>query len=304
MGSRRHVEQIKNGPPLSPDVDIRAHSKEYAESLDAQDPLRKLRNEFIIPSKADLKRPTLSSTDAQGPSPPSIYLCGNSLGLQPRRTKDRISLFLTAWSTKVVTGHFRNHSDSSLPSFVDADDYAAKLMAPIVGAREDEIAVMGTLTSNLHLLMSSFYRPTKEKYKIILEGKSFPSDHVCSFPIQYMCCPIFSVVIYLDSNSKLMYPFIYVVRRGVADLAARLRRQRSHDHDRATRFQSHSHNRTDPGNNRHARRHHCLDTTTRCPILHRPVSRHHNHYPSRSLGRDPNRLGLCARSRKCGVETA
>lgn len=55
-------------------------------------------------------------------------------------------------------------------------------MAPIVGALESEVAVMGTLTANLHFLMASFYRPTKEKYKIILEGKAFPSDHVCNIP--------------------------------------------------------------------------------------------------------------------------
>lgn len=180
MGSLRHVEHIKHGHPLPPGVDIRAHSREYAESLDAQDPLRHLRGEFIIPSRADLKRPTLFPAGHEDTSTPCIYLCGNSLGLQPRRTKEHISAFLTAWSTKAVTGHFRNHSDSPLPPFVDVDDHAARLMAPIVGAGEDEVAVMGTLTSNLHLLMASFYRPTKEKYKIILEGKSFPSDHVCS----------------------------------------------------------------------------------------------------------------------------
>ncbi len=200
MGSRRHVEQIKHGPPLPPDVDIRAHSREYAESLDAQDPLSKLRNEFLIPSKADLKRPTLSSRDPEESPPPAcIYLCGNSLGLQPRRTREYISSSLTAWSTKAVTGHFRNHSDSALPPFVDADDYAAKLMAPVVGAREDEIAVMGTLTSNLHLLMASFYRPSTARFKILLEGKSFPSDHVCSFPAKYTCCSTLPAVLCLVS---------------------------------------------------------------------------------------------------------
>lgn len=55
-------------------------------------------------------------------------------------------------------------------------------MAPVVGASQSEVAVMGTLTANLHLLMASFYRPTKEKFKIILEGKAFPSDHVCHSP--------------------------------------------------------------------------------------------------------------------------
>ena len=58
-------------------------------------------------------------------------------------------------------------------------------MAPIVGAEKSEVAVMETLTANLHLLMTSFYRPTKEKYKIILEGKAFPSDHVRHSMITY-----------------------------------------------------------------------------------------------------------------------
>lgn len=58
------------------------------------------------------------------------------------------------------------------------DIRAADLMASVVGALPSEVAVMDTLTTNLHLLMASFYRPTAEKYKIILEGKAFPSDHV------------------------------------------------------------------------------------------------------------------------------
>jgi kynureninase len=77
-----------------------------------------------------------------------------------------------------VTGHFVPHDDQLLPPFVDVDTAGSKLMAPIVGALPSEVAVMGTLTANLHFLMASFYRPTKEKYKIILEGKAFPSDHV------------------------------------------------------------------------------------------------------------------------------
>lgn len=77
-----------------------------------------------------------------------------------------------------MTGHFTPHEDQLVPPFVDVDAAGAKAMAPIVGALESEVAVMGTLTANLHVLMGSFYRPTKEKYKIIMEGKAFPSDHV------------------------------------------------------------------------------------------------------------------------------
>lgn len=156
-------------------------SKAHAVSLDANDPLSKLRSNFYIPTLADLKRQTLAKSPNEESSRQSTYLCGNSLGLQPTRTADLIQAFLTQWRTKAVTGHFVEHSDSPLPPFLDVDDHAAKLMAPIVGALESEVAVMGTLTANIHLLLSSFYRPARKgegRYKILLEGKAFPSDHV------------------------------------------------------------------------------------------------------------------------------
>ncbi|EAW13909.1 kynureninase [Aspergillus clavatus NRRL 1] len=178
MGSRLHTREIQNGPPLPYNDDIRAFSKEYAESLDAQDPLHRFRNEFVIPSKEDLKRTTLDPNQEPEHSPtPSLYLCGNSLGLQPQSTRKYIEYYLRAWATKGVTGHFVQHDDQLLPPFVDVDAAGARLMAPIVGAMESEVAVMGTLTTNLHILMASFYQPTQERYKIIIEGKAFPSDH-------------------------------------------------------------------------------------------------------------------------------
>ncbi|PGH21411.1 kynureninase [Polytolypa hystricis UAMH7299] len=154
------------------------YTREYAESLDKEDPLRQFKDQFIIPSKADLTRKTIVVPEGDTtPSPPCIYLCGNSLGLQPKSTRKYIDRFLQTWATKGVLGHFTPHSDEYTPQFLDVDDAASKLMAPVVGALVSEVAVMDTLTTNLHLLMASFYRPTKEKYKIILEGKAFPSDH-------------------------------------------------------------------------------------------------------------------------------
>ena len=70
--------------------------------------------------------------------------------------------------------------DSPLDAFLPLDAQAAEMMAPIIGAQSEEVAIMETLTANLHLMMSSFYQPTKAKHKIILEGKAFPSDHVSS----------------------------------------------------------------------------------------------------------------------------
>ncbi|KAJ5176093.1 uncharacterized protein N7482_001970 [Penicillium canariense] len=179
MGSRQHLRDIKSGPPLHYQDDIRAYTREYAEALDAQDPLHPFRDEFIIPSKQDLKRQTLSGDEGhdEASDPRCIYLCGNSLGVQPRSTRRYIEQYLRTWATKGVTGHFVPHEDQLLPPFVDVDTAGSKLMAPVVGASQSEVAVMGTLTANLHLLMASFYQPTNEKYKIILEGKAFPSDH-------------------------------------------------------------------------------------------------------------------------------
>jgi kynureninase len=197
----------------------------YAESLDAKDPLREFRDQFIIPSKKDLVRETIValkngecdrvpwnmslccfppeppgsheakvlvykltlSRSIEDPSSSSIYFCGNSLGLQPKITRKYIDRFLQTWATKAVLGHFTSHHDELSPRYTDADDTASKLMAPVVGALPSEVAVMDTLTTNIHLLMASFYKPTKDKYKIILEGKAFPSDHVrhaAAFPVQ------------------------------------------------------------------------------------------------------------------------
>ncbi|OAP59922.1 kynureninase [Fonsecaea erecta] len=156
------------------------HSVDDALSLDATDPLSRFRSEFHIPTLADLQRPTLTKSPGEAPSPLCTYLCGNSLGLQPVRTAHLVNSFLTQWRTKGVLGHFVEQPDSPLQPFLHIDDHAAKLMAPIVGAVESEVAVMGSLTANLHLLMSSFYRPSRKgegRWKILLEGKAFPSDH-------------------------------------------------------------------------------------------------------------------------------
>ncbi|KAL9634937.1 MAG: hypothetical protein Q9164_003783 [Protoblastenia rupestris] len=153
-------------------------TRDHAIQLDDEDPLKHLRSEFIIPTRGDLKAKTLAAKPSDESSYEACtYLCGNSLGLQPRRTADKVAAHLNAWAKKGVLGHFTEHEDSNLAGFLHVDDQAAKLMTPVVGALPEEVAIMETLTANLHLMMASFYRPTKEKYKIILEGKAFPSDH-------------------------------------------------------------------------------------------------------------------------------
>ena len=166
--------------PTTHSSNVDPFSQDYARSLDNIDPLAHFRLEFHIPTLADLKRPTLAKPRDEEPSEPCTYLCGNSLGLQPVRAAGLVSSFLTQWRTKGVLGHFVEHSDYPLPPIVNIDDHAARLIAPIVGARTSEVAVMGSLTANLHLLMSSFYRPSRKgegRWRIMLEGKAFPSDH-------------------------------------------------------------------------------------------------------------------------------
>ncbi|KAK9387043.1 pyridoxal phosphate-dependent transferase [Lipomyces mesembrius] len=141
-----------------------------ANKFDSEDPIASARHEFYIPSRAEItQNEKIASPDA-----PSVYLCGNSLGLQPKLTRQLIDEELNVWAKNGVYGHFR-HPDSR--PWVTIDETVTSTMAAIVGATKEEVAVMGTLTMNLHILMAAFYKPVKERYKVIIEHKAFPSDH-------------------------------------------------------------------------------------------------------------------------------
>lgn len=150
-----------------------------AQIEDRSNPADSFRDQFIIPTKTDLSRGTIArgneSEDRESQS--CTYLCGNSLGLQPVLTRKYFDEYLSTWSQKGVFGHFKPVSDSHLAPWLHVDDDVRADMAAIVGAKEEEVAVMQTLTANLHLLMCSFYRPTPDRRKILIEGKAFPSDH-------------------------------------------------------------------------------------------------------------------------------
>jgi kynureninase len=133
---------------------------EAAKELDKEDPLAWFREKFYVPLGSD------------GHSE-KIYLCGNSLGLMPKATEKLINEELTVWKRKGVDGHFEH--DFGRP-WVTIDEPCLEPMAKIVGAKAMEIAIMGSLTSNLHLLMVSFYSPTPTRYKIMMESNAFPSD--------------------------------------------------------------------------------------------------------------------------------
>ncbi len=132
------------------------NTPEFAKDLDAQDPLSKYRNEFLFP-KVNGKE--------------VIYFTGNSLGLQPKSAKNYVDEVMKDWADLAVEGHF--HAEK--PWWDYHERFSTKL-AKVVGANPEEVAVMNTLTVNLHLLMVSFYRPTAKRFKIICEEKAFPSD--------------------------------------------------------------------------------------------------------------------------------
>lgn len=133
-------------------------SRECAQRLDREDPLSRLRAQFHIPRQADGSE--------------AIYLCGNSLGLQPKRTAEYVSEFLKDWAAMGVRGHFEGaHPWLPYHEFLTAG------LAALTGAKPDEVVAMNSLTVNLHLMMVSFYRPTALRYKILIEDHAFPSDH-------------------------------------------------------------------------------------------------------------------------------
>lgn len=154
---------------VSQELGCSSTSRCVAEHLDRHDELRLLRQEFLIPKISDLPPSDLSLVDG---SEDCVYLAGNSLGLQPKNTKKYIDEELEKWAKIGVHGHLKG----SRP-WAWAEETLEELMAKIVGAKPEEVALMNGLTVNLHLLMLSFYKPTPKRYKILLEERAFPSDH-------------------------------------------------------------------------------------------------------------------------------
>ena len=129
----------------------------FAAAMDEQDSLRRFRERFYFPKRHD-------GSDC-------VYLCGHSLGLQPKSVRDYIDQELHDWAELGVEGHFRG-KHPWMPYHRLLTDQTARL----VGAKSAEVVVMNTLTVNLHLMMVSFYRPTSTRHKIVVEGSAFPSD--------------------------------------------------------------------------------------------------------------------------------
>ncbi|MBA3662951.1 MAG: kynureninase [Bacteroidetes bacterium] len=129
---------------------------EYSRSLDAKDKLKSYRDKFFFPQH--------NGQDV-------VYFTGNSLGLQPKTTASYIQQELNDWARFGVEGHFLAKNP-----WMAYHEFLTEKMAKVVGALPKETVMMNQLTVNLHLLMVSFYRPTKQRYKILCEAKAFPSD--------------------------------------------------------------------------------------------------------------------------------
>jgi len=130
---------------------------DFALGLDQNDELSHYRNQFHIPK------------DKHGNE--LIYLCGNSLGLQPKQTKSYINQELEDWANLGVEGH----TEAKNP-WLPYHEFLTESMAKVVGAKPVEVITMNTLTANLHFMMVSFYKPTPKRYKIVIEADAFPSD--------------------------------------------------------------------------------------------------------------------------------
>lgn len=132
-------------------------TRAFAEQMTAQDPLAKYRDQFLFPKAPD-------GSDV-------IYFCGHSLGLQPKRAREYVEQELQDWAALGVEGHFRGRNP-----WMKYHRQLTEHTARLVGAKPGEVVVMNSLTVNLHLMMVSFYRPTAQRYKIIVEAGAFPSD--------------------------------------------------------------------------------------------------------------------------------
>jgi kynureninase len=136
---------------------IYQNGQDFALQMDANDPLKDFRNRFHIPKQEN-------GSDM-------LYFCGNSLGCQPKGVEEVMMQELEDWKNLGVEGHFH-----AKRPWMPYHEFFTEGVAKVVGALPKEVVVMNTLTTNLHLMMTSFYRPTKTRYKIVIEGGAFPSD--------------------------------------------------------------------------------------------------------------------------------
>ena len=134
-----------------------SYERSYAEQQDREDALSSLRSEFFMPKRAD--------------GTPFVYLCGHSLGLQPKAAAELMQEELAAWAHLGVEAHFH-----AARPWVSYHERLAPGLASLCGALPSEVVAMNSLTVNLHLMLASFYRPRGSRQKILIEKRAFSSD--------------------------------------------------------------------------------------------------------------------------------
>ena len=142
---------------------LESKDRNFAVEMDRMDPLLSLKEEYLFPN--------VESKIESSCGKKALYLCGNSLGLQPKGVKEKILNQLDKWEHQGVEGHFTEPTP-----WLSIDDIVKESTAKLVGAKIDEVVVMNSLTVNLHLMMCAFYNPNDTRYKILIEKKAFPSD--------------------------------------------------------------------------------------------------------------------------------
>ena len=155
------------------------------------DPLAKFRNEFHIPQHA---------------GEDEIYFVGNSLGLMPKRAANFIQAEMDNWKSLGVRGHFEGESP-----WMPYHETLAPAMANLVGAKPSEVVMMNGLTVNLHLMMASFFRPSKQKKKILIEQHAFPSDiYAAKSRLQLSGCDAASDLIVMPPDQGELFSTNYI----------------------------------------------------------------------------------------------
>src|SRR6184192_2190312 len=129
----------------------------FAKQLDAEDPLRQVRDKFHLPLGKDSK--------------PLIYFAGNSLGLMPKAGRQVVDQELDDWAKLGVDAHLEGKTP-----WYSYHETLREPTARLISAKPVEVICMNSLTVNLHLMMATFYRPTKSRFKILMEDPAFPSD--------------------------------------------------------------------------------------------------------------------------------
>lgn len=143
---------------------------ELAILLDNKDVLRKYRDSFHYPKMKTLPRVDMELVN---PEEDAVYLCGHSLGLCPKKTDDIMAEEMKKWAHMGVEGHRHGKYPWAM-----VEDYIVKQMANLVGCKEIECWIMNTLSVNLNVMMTTFYKPTPQRHKILIEAGAFPSDHI------------------------------------------------------------------------------------------------------------------------------